>query len=258
MKETLLEGRYLLLAAIGSGGEARVFRARDTATGHEVAARLALRPVSSAEPGALPPFHPGWVQLLHTGTDSQQGAYQIFELLEGPTLSWLVKSGPLSPEAWRHFVGQSLDAVAALHEAGWVHGDLNAENFIQAGASGSNWKLLELPFLRFEPPEKRSTLFGSIYTLAPEQLEGKPADALADLYALGCLYYYAAAGEFPHSGGTSQEIAIARLRFAPASLVEKAPHLPAAWGDWVMTMLARASQDRFPSIAAARQLLGVA
>ena len=256
MKDTLLEGRYQLLDPIGSGGEAQVFRARDTATGTDVAARMALHPVTYRAPDIIPHPRPGWVRFLYWGFDPQYGAYQIFELLEGPTLPQLLAPGPLDSGRWRAFVDQSLDAVEALHVTGWVHGDLNAENFIQA--FGASWKLLELPFLRFDPPQDRTTLFGSIYTLAPELFNGAPTDFLSDIYALGCLYYYAASGQFPHSGSSSQEIAIARLRFAPIPLSNCAPGLPAAWSAWVMHLLAFVPQDRPSTIAAARQMLGVA
>lgn len=255
MKDTLLHGRYRLLEPLASGGEAQVWRSHDETAGVDVAARLALRPGLSSKPETLPAMHEGWVRLLDSGTDPQQGVWQIYELLEGPTLSAQVKLGPLAQEEWRSFAEQSLDAVAALHEAGWVHGDLNAENFIR---SGQQWKLLELPFLRFDPAPGRTSLFGSIYTISPEQLNGQPADASSDLYALGCLYYYAAAGEFPHAGASSAQIAIERLRFDPLPLSEKATSLPAAWSTWVMTLLTRDRQNRPPTVAAARHLLGVA
>ena len=255
MENTLIDGRYLLLDALGSGGEARVFRARDTTTGDETAVRLALRPGTPAAPGQPPAFHDGWVRLLAAGLDPQYGAYQVFELLEGRTLGQLIRSGPLDPNEWRFFVDQSLDAVEALHAAGWTHGDLNADNFFQAA---SGWKLLELPFLRFDPPAGRSALFGSIHTLAPEQIDGARPDVRSDLYALGCLYYYAASGAYPHPGPNNQEVAIHCLRFAPDPLGEKAPGLPASWSAWVMNLLARDPDQRFPTVAAARQLLGVA
>jgi len=254
MIETLLDGRYLLLEAIGSGGEAQVFRARDTTTGNNVAARVALKPVTYTAPDAVP-AHPNWVQFFHWGVDPQQGAYQIFELLEGATLDAVIKSGPLDPERWRVFVEQSLDAVAALHDAGWVHGDLNAGNFF---LMNSTWKLLELPFLRFDPPPNRTALFGSIHTLAPEQIEGQAASVHSDLYSLGCLYYYAASGTYPHPGRNAQEVAISCLRFPPPSLRQTAPGVPATHSDWVISLLARNSHDRPPTVAAARQLLGLA
>ncbi len=217
--------------------------------------RLARKPGTSGLPNPLPDFHDGWVQLLDAGTDPEFGAYQVFELLEGRTLRQVIESGPLDADEWHGFVSQSLDAVEALHVFNWVHGDLNADNFFLAAAG---WKLLELPFLRFDPPAGRSALFGSIHTLAPEQFDGKLPDARSDLYSLGCLYYYAASGAWPHPGVTSQEVAIHCLRFPPEPLGEKAPHLPAPWSAWVMNLLARTPDERFSSIAAARQLLGVA
>jgi serine/threonine-protein kinase len=247
MKETLLDGRYELLDALGSGGEARVYRARDKSTGQEVAVRLALDPATSTAPGELPDFHAGWVRLLDAGIDPQQGPCQIFELLEGETLRQRVMaSGPMEHGPWRLFVGQSLAAVKALHDAGWAHGDLNGDNFIQT--PGPRWKLLELPFLRFDPPPGRTALFGSIHTLAPEQLNGAGADAGSDFYALGCLYYFAACGKFPHAAASSQDIAVNRLRFDPDPLAEKAPGLPASWSAWVMGLLSRNPQERVSTV----------
>jgi len=255
MENTLIDGRYLLLTVVGTGGEAHVFRARDESTGGEVAIRLALHPREKTEELALPDFHDSWVQLLGFGTDAQHGPYQVFELLEGQTLGQLVPQSPFDAEDWRVFVDQSLDAVEALHNAGWVHGDLNADNFF---ATNVRWKLLELPFLRLDPPKGRSAIFGSIYTLAPEQINGAKADTGSDLYALGCLYYYAACGAYPHTGQSDAEIAISRLRFEPEPLGPKTVDFPAPWTGWVMKLIAPRMKDRFSSVAAARQLLGVA
>lgn len=255
MDSTLIDGRYLLQSALGSGGEAQVYEALDQSTGAVVALRMGLKPATRTEPIVMPVHHDGWVQWLGSGTDAQFGAYQTFELLEGQTLSQLVPQSPFDAEDWRVFVDQSLDAVEALHEAEWVHGDINADNFF---ATNVRWKLLELPFLRLDPPAGRSALFGSIYTLAPEQINGAKASEGSDLYALGCLYYYAASGTYPHTGTRDAEIAISRLRFDPDPLGPKALALPAPWCAWVMTLLALKPADRFPSVAAARQLLGVA
>jgi serine/threonine-protein kinase len=255
MDGTLIDGRYLLLVTIGTGGEARVFRARDRVTEQDVAVRLALHPqTQTAHP--IPGLqHPGWVQFLALGTDPQHGAYNVFELLEGRTLGQIISQAPLDPDPWRTFVDQSFAAVQALHEAGWVHGDLNADNFFRTNAG---WKLLELPFLRLAPPAGRSALFGSIHTLAPEQIDGAAPSVLTDIYALGALYYYAAAAVYPHPGTTSAEVAIHCLRFPADSLAEKAPALPPNFSTWVMQLLSRNPGDRPSSLAAARQLLGVA
>jgi serine/threonine protein kinase len=255
MKNTLIDVRYRLLSAIGSGGEARVFRARDESTGNDVAVRLTLHPRPQTAYPVPTAQHHGWVQLLALGCDPQHGAYNVFELLEGQTLGQLIPSGPLRFDDWRSLVDQSFAAVEALHTAGWIHGDLNANNFMR---TNHGWKLLELPFLRLDPPAGRSAVFGSIHTLAPEQLDGAPPSVQSDIYALGCLYYYAASGTYPHPGKTSAEVAIHCLRFPAEPLAEKATTLPAAFGAWVMELLARHPRDRAPTLAAARHLLGVA
>jgi serine/threonine-protein kinase len=258
-EETLIDGRYRLLEAIGRGGEAEVFRARDERLDLEIAVRLPLDPKAApVETRSLPAFHPGWVRLYASGRDAAHGAYQVFELLRGETLPQALGQDPPKVGEWLDFVRQSLEAVAALHAAGWVHGDLNAENFLRLQKPAGTWKLLELPFLRLAPAAAHSPLFGSIHTLAPEQLNGRPADARSDTYALGCLYYYAAAGKYPHPGANSREIAISRLRFPPVPLDETAPRWPAPLRKWVMGLLELDPSRRPADLSAARHLLELA
>ncbi len=249
----IIAGRYQLEAEIGAGGEARVFRARDLVLGSEVAIRLPLRPASAER--VIPPReqHPGWVLLLASGSDEAHGPFQVFELLAGKTLRALVEEAPLKPTAWRSFVRQSLDAVGAMHAAGWVHGDLNADNFLLTHDAA--WKLLELPFHSFVPPEIRSPLFGRIHTLAPEQINGARPGPLADLYSLGCLYYYAASGAYPNAGSATKDIAVDRLRFPAAPLGGQAPGLSVRETSWVMRLLEREPRDRPAGLIAAHRLL---
>jgi serine/threonine protein kinase len=257
MNDTLIHERYLLLEAIGTGGEAQVFRALDNATSRQVALRLDQQSRGETSlPEAPPELYPGWVRLLDQGIDATHGAYQVFEFFDGPTLSQAVRRSPLGREEWQQFVTQSLRAVEALHQAGWVHGDLNGDNFILAG--DAQWKLIELPFHSPPPPADRTPAFGSIHTLAPEQLDGAPPDARSDYYSLGCLYYFAATGTYPHVGENSRQIAIERLRFPAEPLGGKARHLPASWCEWVMELLERDPQNRPASPSAAYHLLGIA
>jgi serine/threonine protein kinase len=253
-----IASRYRLEEKIGTGGEASVFRATDLSTHREVALRLSPTEVGeSPQPTRdVPAHHPGWVRLLDRGVDPAHGAYAVFELLRGETLGELTKRGPLPPDAWLAFARQSLDAVEALHGAGWLHGDLNADNFFLDG--NATWKLLELPFHHAAPVKKRSALFGSIYTLSPEQFADRPADARSDLYALGCLYYKAASGVYPHAGGSEADIAIGRIRFPAEPLGPRARGLSGALAGWVMRLLERDPDDRPSDAGAARQLLELA
>jgi serine/threonine protein kinase len=156
---------------------------------------------------------------------------------------------------WRPFVDRSLSAVEALHQDNWIHGDINADNFM---LTGKGWKLIELPFYRFETPAARSTIFGSIYTLAPEQIDGSKPNVRSDIYSLGCLYYRAACGGWPHAGNSAQEVAIHSLMHPADDLKGETQRIPAPWCDWVMRLIALKPNDRPPSLAAARQLLAEA
>lgn len=247
---------YELGERLGTGGEAHVFRARHLPTGVEVALRLSPSSGADDAPRSLRPIpepHPGWARLLDRGIDESHGAYTVFELLRGETLGAMVARGPLAVDAWHLFVRQSLDAVEALHRAGWVHGDLNADNFLLH--EGATWKLLDLPFHDTTPVEKRSPFFGSIYTMAPEQFGGHAPDIRSDLYALGCLYYAAASGIYPHAGGSEAEIAIGRLRFPPEPLHDLSTNLKPDEAAWVKHLLVINPANRPADVDAARQLL---
>jgi serine/threonine protein kinase len=253
---TPIDQRYELLDLIATGGEAHVYRARDLSTAEEVVLRLPDHPADSHSTQSAPAHHPGWVRLLATGRDPRRGFYQVFEYLRGEPLPRHIARGPLDLPGWLLFVRQSLDAISALHESGWIHDDLHAENWCQVKPDAlSDWKLLELPFLSLRPPQKRSSIYGSIHTLAPEQLGGIAPNPSSNLYALGCLYYYAATTVYPHAGATAQEIAISRLRYPPEPFGEKARTFPASLSAWVMTLLDRDPLRRPPSVAAARGLL---
>jgi serine/threonine-protein kinase len=245
----VIDGRYRLLAQIGAGGEARVYRARDEKTGDDIAVRLALQRnlKCSAE---IPAWsHPRWVRLLSSGSDNALGAYQVFELLDGQTLAEIVRAGALDRDEWRALVAQSLDAVQGLHELGLVHADLNADNFIR---TRDGWKLLELPFHRFIAPSVRSQAFGSIYTLAPEQIDAAPTTVRSDLYSLGCLYYHAASGRWPHEGRNAQEVAISSLLHAATPLGDLTRQLLVSECAGVMALIETRAPNRPDSVAEAR------
>ena len=193
-----------------------------------------------AEP---PGQHENWVRLLASASDPVRGAYNVFELLEGRTLAQIIESSPLKPQEWRTFVDQSIAAAEMLHTLDWVHGDINADNFFQTSAG---WKLLELPFLRPPPPPGRSAMFGSIFTLAPEQIDGAKPSVQTDIYALGCLYYYAASGKLSVYGSSTVEVALNIRDGGAPGLRERAPDLPPAWSDWVMKMISPQLKDRLP------------
>jgi serine/threonine protein kinase len=155
----------------------------------------------------------------------------------------------------RDFIIQTLNSIHRLHSHDWVHGDISAENLVFQTMTDEDfrnikmWKLLDLPFLSYFPENRHKPLFGSLYTMAPERFEGKAPDYRSDLYSLGCLYYLALKGTFPHIGSRA-EIAIGHVKFEP-ELLDFGPDdtlLP----EWVAKMMHKNPEKRFKSAAEAR------
>ena len=141
------------------------------------------------------------------------------------------------------------DALTELHSAGLVHGDLNPANiFIQDDGQPVLFDFgLALQFRREDgraPLEAAGQVRGTFDYMAPEQVEGAPLDARADLYALGCTLFEGLTGQrvFAHATGVS----VLRRHLSepprrPSSLVAD---LPPALDELVLGLLAKSPAQR--------------
>ncbi|HUT79513.1 MAG TPA: serine/threonine-protein kinase, partial [Polyangia bacterium] len=143
-------------------------------------------------------------------------------------------------------------ALAPLHAAGLVHGDLKPGNAI-LGPDGLA-RLIDFSFVRASGPD--AVVRGTVQYMAPEVIEGRSADGRADLYALGVTLFELVTGK-PPFGGTAGEIAAAHLSSPRPALTPRRPPGP---GDEVLLaglagivgrLLARDPRDRFPDASEA-------
>ncbi len=182
-------GPYQIEAVIGQGGMGKVYRARDTRLGRIVAiktssARFIQR--FEREARAIAALnHPHICHLYHVGPD-----YLVMEYVEGTPLK-----GPLSIDEALKCAQQICDALDAAHQKGIVHRDLKPANILLAK---HGIKLLDFGLAQMEtgPDDPTMTqmtqagaLMGTPAYMAPEQWEGKKADARSDIYAFGCVLY---------------------------------------------------------------------
>ncbi len=263
-------GPYEILGPIGAGGMGEVYRAHDPRLGRDVAIKV-LPAHLSASPEVRARFereartisrlnHPHICTLHdighHDGTD-----FLVMELLEGETLAHRLEKGPLPlPEVLRHGV-EIAGALDVAHRAGIVHRDLKPGNIMltRAGAKLMDFGLARATGLAVaaagltesptvsRPLTAEGAIVGTLQYMAPEQLEGREADARADLWALGCVLYEMATGRRAF-GGTSQASLIAAvLKETPRPMVELQPLTPPALDRIVSRCLEKEPDERWRS-----------
>jgi Tol biopolymer transport system component len=279
-------GPYEILAVAGTGGMGEVYRARDTRLGREVAIKVLPQHLSH-DPARRERFerearavsalnHPHICVLYDIG--SEGGAdYLVMEHLDGETIGERLLRGPLPPDQVLRFASEIADALARAHRQGIVHRDLKPHN-VMLTKSGA--KLLDFGLAKLRegdadvaaaggsmmPTATRNlttagTLLGTFQYMAPEQLEGKDADARTDIFAFGSLVYEMTTGRRAFEGGSQASLIASIMGKDPAPMAALAPVTPPALERIVRRCLAKDPDDRWQSAGdlahALRELAGI-
>ena len=274
-------GPYELLAKLGAGGMGEVYRAKDARLGRTVAIKV-LPADAAADTSARARFerearaiaalsHPHICVVHDVGREGDTD-YLVMELLEGETLGDRLArtKGPL-PLADVLTIGIAIaDALDKAHRAGIVHRDLKPANVmltksgpklldfglakVHAGAGGSGPSGGAVALSDAEtastmaPGTAHGTILGTLHYMAPEQVEGRAADARADIWALGALLYEMATGTRPFNGESPASVLGAILKDTPAPLSSRQPLTPPAFEHVVERCLAKDPDDRWQHV----------
>jgi hypothetical protein len=259
----ILGDRYQLDHLIGRGGMAAVWSATDTVLGRPVAIKR-LHPGMLADEEHAERFrreallvarlsHPNLVRLLDRGEDPE-GPYLVMELVEGENLkSRIRREGALEPDEAARICARVGEALAYAHAQGVVHRDIKAQNVLLT--RDGQVKLADFGIARLIEGEdgegltKTDMLLGSADYLSPEQADGRPVDARADVYSLGILLYECLTGTLPFKGEGFVAVAMKHcsepLPDPRLARREVPDHLAAV----TMHAAAKEPADRFPDAA---------
>jgi eukaryotic-like serine/threonine-protein kinase len=261
-----LLGPYELISRLGEGGMGEVWRARDTRLERSVAIKLLL------QGGAPDPqlkerlareartisalAHPNICPLFDVGS-SDGVDYLVMELLDGETLADRIARGPLPVKQAIDIATQVALGLDAAHRAGIVHRDLKPGNIMltRHGARLLDFGLAK-PLAGFDsnaptradPLTREGTIVGTVRYMAPEQLEGKPADARTDVFAFGLVLQEMLTGEPAFVGSSYAAIMAAILTAEPKPLRQLSGGITPALERVVHRCLEKDPEDRWQSM----------
>src|SRR5437870_8019253 len=226
-----------------------VYRARDTRLERTVAVKVLPANLSSdpllrqrleREARAVSKLSHPHICTLHDIGHQDGVDFLVMELVEGETLEHRLIKGPLPPEHTLRYAAQIADALAKAHKLGITHRDLKPANVMltKSGAKLMDFGLAKelgpaplaaaLTEMTMEQAKLTSAgmIVGTFQYMAPEQLEGKEADARTDIFSLGEVIYEMATGKPAFSGKSRARLIAAILTTEPPTIAQLQPLTP--------------------------------
>jgi len=268
----ILAGRYRLVAPLGRGGMASVWKAEHLTLRSPVAIKL-IDPAIASDRDALARFYreaqaaaalrsPHVVQVLDYGLDQGpfgETPFIAMELLEGEPLSArLLRERTLSPQVVGDLFTQVARAIARAHDANIVHRDLKPDNvFLVKNEDQVVAKVLDFGIAKAhldgsdtakQGATETGAVLGTPFYMSPEQAEGlSGVNFRTDIWSFGVMAYECLLGCRPFTAPTPAGIILAICAREPP-VPSRMGSVPAGFDAWFATACARDPERRFPSV----------
>lgn len=261
-KSLRITSKYRLLDRLGAGGMGLVYLCEHIRMKRLVALKV-LPNSQSKEPGNLERFyreaqavaalkHQNIVQAYDVDTDNGIH-YLVMEYIDGINLEKLISDrGPLDPIRAAHYIAQAADGLQHAAERGLVHRDIKPSNLLLDREGYV--KILDMGLARFFDTRTdniterfdNNAVIGTADFISPEQaLNSHEVDIRADIYSLGCTFYYLLTGKAPfHDANITQKLLLHQIR-DPLPIEQYVPDIDPAMVDVVMKMMAKKPDDRY-------------
>ena len=262
-------GPYEIRDQIGAGGMGEVYRATDTRLDRTVAIKVLPEHLASdplrrerfeREAKAVSSLNHPHICTLHDVGEQDGIHYLVMEYVEGDTLQQRLEKGRLPLDQALEYAIQIADALDKAHRQGVVHRDLKPGNIM---ITKSGTKLLDFGLAKLKgdagavsplsqmptqdpsaPLTAEGTIIGTLQYMAPEQLEGKEADARTDIFAFGSVVYEMVTGKKAFVGASQASLVGAIMNQQPAPVTDLQPVSPPMLDHVVTACLAKNPEDR--------------
>ena len=232
----MIGDRYEIVAQIGTGGMADVYKAIDGKLNRYVAIKVLKsefredatfgNKFQSEAQAAAALSHPNVVNVYDVGEEAGV-QYIVMELVEGITLKeYIQKKGRLTPKEVISIAVQVCSGIEMAHNHSIVHRDIKPQN-IMISKEGKV-KVTDFGIAKATSSNTISTnAMGSVHYTSPEQARGGFSDAKSDIYSLGISMYEMITGQLPFDGESTVAVALKHLQeeiTAPSELVADIPY----------------------------------
>ena len=254
---------YRIGEQIGRGGMAVVYRAHDVRLDRWVALKILAPEIASDESfrqrfisesrAAAAVDHPHVIPVFEAGEADGVLFIAMRYVGGGDVRSLLRKTGPMDATRTCTIVGQVASALDAAHASRLVHRDVKPANMLLGAVAGSGHPDhvylsdfgLSKQALATAGLTMAGQFLGTLDYIAPEQIEGRPVDGRADLYALACAAFEMLSGAPPFEREQKEALLWAQLSEPPPPLTARRADLPTAADAVMAKALAKSPDDRF-------------
>jgi serine/threonine-protein kinase len=271
-------GHYKISKRIGSGGMGEVYLATDVTAGRKAA--LKLLPVRfTGDANRLKRFqqeahavvalnHPNVLTVYEIGEDHSTH-YIASELIEGETLRQRLARGRMELSEAVDVAIQVASALAAAHEAGIVHRDINPGNIMLR--PDGYVKVLDFGIAKLAEQEAPATMpkdealllvetnlgsiLGTVPYMSPEQACGAPVNKVTDIWSLGVVLYEMVTGRTPYIGDTPREVMISIRENEPPPFTSHNGQTPPELQQIITKALRKDQSERYQSASEMLQVL---
>lgn len=260
-EEKLFASRYEIIAEIGAGGMAKVYKAKDTVLNRIVAIKM-LRPEFAGDEEFTARFtteaqaaaglsHQNLVSIFDVGSDGST-RFIVMEYVDGITLKeYIQKQKMLKWQEAIKITSQILMGIAHAHERGIVHRDIKPQNIVVTPTGLV--KVMDFGIARATSAytlKIGDATIGSVHYFSPEQARGRHTDEKSDIYSLGIVLYEMLTGRVPFDGDSPISVAMMHLQTTPISPKEFNVSVPLALKEIVMRAIRKEPAERYQTAQA--------
>ncbi len=252
--------KYQIRAQLGHGGQGKVYLAYDPGMNRQVAIKVLA---SDGDPEMLARFrteagttgnlrHKNIVTVYDYG-ETDGVPYLVMELLEGKNLEDIIAShDPLSMLDRVRIMQQVAEGLHCAHQHAVIHRDVKTSNVMRL-ADGTV-KIMDFGIARVTTTTvtrrtRHGFLIGTMAYMSPEQLrDGKEADAPADIFAYGTVFYELLTGIHPFRAPDSHSTMFRIISVDPPPIKQWSPECPEALERLVLRAMAKERDVRYQSL----------